>query len=201
MTENQDRDPIPTEPPATEAAGEDQKPQEPAIDPAQLELAMKYFRPQQNIGVGAAAGFVAAVIGAVLWAVITVATGWQIGFMAIGVGFLVGLTMRAAGKGIDPYFGYVGGALALIGCLLGNFFTACWMLADFQAVSVFSVLGEMTPAAAFDLMSVTFGIMDLFFYGIAVYQGYKLSFRRFTEDELAAAARDSARPYDIGAGN
>ena len=39
-------------------------------------------------------GLVAMLISAVLWAVITVATQFQIGFMAIGVGLLVGYSVQ-----------------------------------------------------------------------------------------------------------
>jgi hypothetical protein len=38
-------------------------------------------------------------------------------------------------------------------------------------------------------MTANFSPIDLLFYGIAIYEGYKLSFRQVTEDELRAAAR------------
>jgi len=70
---------------------------------------------------------VAAGIGAALWALITVATNYQIGFMALGVGFLVGHSVRAFGKGVDTGFGVLGAVLALAGCLAGKI---CWLRAS-----------------------------------------------------------------------
>jgi hypothetical protein len=35
-----------------------------------------------------------------------------------------------------------------------------------------------------ELMSISFSPMDLLFYGIAVYEGYKFSFRRMTGEEM-----------------
>jgi hypothetical protein len=36
-------------------------------------------------------------------------------------------------------------------------------------------------------MATTFSPMDLLFYGIAVYEGFKLSFRKITHEEIRAA--------------
>jgi hypothetical protein len=36
-------------------------------------------------------------------------------------------------------------------------------------------------------MAITFSPMDLVFYGIAVYEGFKLSFRKVTHEEIQAA--------------
>src|ERR1043165_2131467 len=76
--------------------------------------------PRPNYAVALAAGIAAAVIGGIAWAVITVTTEFQIGYMAIGVGFLVGFAVRL-GHGRDKIFGFTGAILALVGCLMGNF--------------------------------------------------------------------------------
>lgn len=129
---------------------------------------------RQNLGVAVLAGLVAAVIGAVLWAVLTVTTGYQIGFMAVGIGFLVGFAVRL-GHGTTKVFGVLGGTLALLGCLLGNFLSWIGFLARNQEVSVFSVLSA-TDMSLLSAMIEAFGVMDLVFYGIAVYEGYRFSF-------------------------
>src|SRR2546422_8431344 len=74
----------------------------------------------ENLPMGFMAGLVAAAIGAGLWALVTIVTGFQIGWMAVGVGFLVGWAVRVAGKGAHMAFGILGAALALGGCALGN---------------------------------------------------------------------------------
>lgn len=39
-------------------------------------------------------------VSALLWAAITVATGHQIGYMALTAGFIVGFAVRFAGRGM-----------------------------------------------------------------------------------------------------
>ena len=83
-----------------------------------------------NLPLGALAGLGAAIAGAAIWAAITAATEYQIGWMAIGVGFLVGFAVRVVGKGSEASFGVVGAVLALLGCLLGNLLTLAWFAAQ-----------------------------------------------------------------------
>ncbi|MEE9230157.1 MAG: hypothetical protein V3U86_05575, partial [Acidobacteriota bacterium] len=78
------------------------------IDPTRLELILDRLRADQNLVAGVLAGAAGAVAGAGLWAAVTVFTGFQIGWMAVGVGFLVGYLVRLAGKGIDKSFGVAG---------------------------------------------------------------------------------------------
>ena len=79
------------------------------------------LRGEQNLLIALLAGIAAAVVGTIVWAAITVTTGYQIGYMAIAVGFIVGYAVRL-GNGIDKIFGVLGAALALGGCVLGNLF-------------------------------------------------------------------------------
>src|ERR1700761_173761 len=75
---------------------------------------------EQNFSRAIPAGIGAALLGAVAWAVVTVATEMQLGLMAIAVGYLVGRAIRAVGHGVEPKFGYLGAACALLGCVAGN---------------------------------------------------------------------------------
>src|SRR5579859_3907682 len=84
-------------------------------------------------------GLAAALAGAIIWAVITVSLKFQIGFMAVGVGFLVAWAVRTLGKGRDVTYGIIGGSFALIGCLLGNLLSACGFIAVQAAEPVVSV--------------------------------------------------------------
>ena len=133
-----------------------------------------------NLPAAILGGLVAAVAGGLIWAVITVATKFQIGFMAVGVGFLVAWAVRTLGKGHTNVFGVVGGACALLGCLLGNLLSACGFIAADRAESVVSITMKVlaSPSTAASLLQATSNGMDLLFYAIAVYEGYKLSRRR-----------------------
>ncbi len=155
------------------------------IDTTRLELILDRLRADQNLVAGVLAGGLGAVVGAGLWAAVTVFTGYQIGWMAVGIGFLVGYLVRLAGKGIDKSFGVAGALLSLLGCALGNLLTVCGMLARQEGVPFLEVMSNLDAGAVGQLMVHTFSPMDLVFYGIAGYEGYKLSIRKLTEIELA----------------
>lgn len=120
-------------------------------------------------------GTLACFVGAVAWALISVSTGYQIGYMAIGVGILVGIAMRQ-GKGIRPIFGIIGAALALASCILGDFFSIMGSVAKEYELSFMGVLSEVDYGEVISLMVKNMASMTIVFYGIAVYEGYKLSF-------------------------
>jgi len=161
----------------------------PASDPAELQREVARLRGEQNFANGFGAGAVAALIGAVVWAAVTVFTGYQIGWMALGVGILVGLAVRRFGRGVEPRFGILGAGLALFGCLLGNLFAVIGLVAVQEQTSVLAIWGVLEWGAVPGVMAATFSPMDLVFYGIAVYEGYQFSFR-----EIAPATPPGAAP-------
>lgn len=129
----------------------------------------------QNYPLGLIAGIVAGLVGAVLWAVITVATEYQIGYMAIAIGLMVGFSMRFAGKGVKPIFAITGGAIAFLSCVLGNFLSLIGFLANEEGLGYFQVINLIDFSAVPSIMVETFNPMDLLFYGLAIYEGYKFS--------------------------
>ena len=164
---------------------------QPQFDPAMVQMAMRKFQSEQNLIGGALVGLAGALVGAAIWAVITVVVEYQIGWMAVGVGFLVGFAMRAVGKGIDNVFGIVGAILALFGCLLGKLMSLCYLVSAAENMEFFEVLSKLNPEIIVELMTATFSLMDLVFYGIAVYEGYRLSFRQISEADLTQAIKGS----------
>ena len=156
------------------------------IDPFKFQRLIAEVKASQNLPLGFIGGLVAALLGATIWAIVTVVTDYQIGWMAVGIGFLVGLAIRQFGKGIDRIFGIVGAGLALFGCLAGNLLTIAILISQEETVSLVEVLFFLmtTPAVAIELMSLTFSPIDLLFYGIAIYEGYKFSFRQLSKAEL-----------------
>ena len=130
---------------------------------------------EQNLPMGVIAGLAAAAIGAAIWAMITLITNFQIGWMAVGIGFLVGWAVRIAGKGTTTMFGVLGAVLALGGCLAGNLLTGCVVVSRQLEVGVGDVVARLTPAFTLDLMRAMFSPMDLLFYGLAIYEGYRFS--------------------------
>lgn len=168
----------------TEVRDPEPEAEAPTLDPAQVAYLEQRLQSEQNLPLGAIAGAAAALVGAAAWAGITVATGYQIGFMAIGVGFLVGFAVRIAGRGVSTPFGVIGAVLALAGCALGNLLAVTAIVAAANDVSLLEALPQLDFPLVRELMVATFGYMDLLFYGIAVYEGYRLSFRELGAGEV-----------------
>ena len=68
------------------------------------------------------------------------------------------------------------------------------IIAGNDGVPLLEALPQLTPALAWDLMVAFFGPMDLLFYAIAVYEGYKLSFRQISQQELGEMLAGSTGP-------
>jgi len=154
------------------------------IDPLKVKQFIQQLKDNQNLGLGILGGLGGAAIGAAIWAGVTAATHFQIGWMAIGVGFLVGYGVRKLGQGIDSRFGVAGAILALLGCMAGNLLAVCIMVSSDQNIPFFDLLSRLDPNVCYAVMKETFHVMDILFYGIAIYEGYKFSIRRVTEEEL-----------------
>ncbi|MCZ6905376.1 MAG: hypothetical protein O7F56_06900 [Acidobacteria bacterium] len=182
-TQADQSDPLPEE----LKEGNEEEPVE--IDEMKLNQLIERRKDEQSLGGGVVAGIVAAALGAAIWAGITVALERQIGFMAIGIGFLVGFAVRKFGKGMDSVFGVAGGALAVLGCLAGNLLTSCIFIAQAQEMPVLVILSQINPAIAVEIMRLTFSPIDVLFYAFAVYYGYKLSFHPLTGEELATVVK------------
>lgn len=167
-----------------ESASESESLESPALDPSQLLYLQQKLESEQNLVLGAVGGLAASLLGAAAWAGITVATGYQIGFMAIGIGFLVGFAVRTLGKGVTSVFGVVGAAFSLLGCALGNLLAVTALVAQNDGVAFLDAVSQLNPSLIQDLMVAFFNPMDALFYGIALYYGYKLAFRELSGEEL-----------------
>ena len=159
------------------------------IDQVKFQMVLQEIKDNQNLLFGVIGGSVAAAIGAAVWAVITALTNFQIGWMAVGVGFLVGYAVRICGKGIDKSFGVAGATLSLLGCLAGNLLTVCIAVSRHQHIPFLQILSRLNPEIVVGLLKATFNPMDALFYGIAVYEGYRFSFRRISKEELSNSTK------------
>ena len=134
-------------------------------------------------------GLAASLLGAVLWAVVTVAAKFQIGFMAVGMGVLVGFTFRYLGQGGTLSFGVLGAAVSLFGCLLGNLFSQVgfYAIESWQSlIDAWTYLDFMQIPSA---LVESFHPLDALFYVIALYEGYRFSVNK--PKELIAKTTES----------
>ena len=137
---------------------------------------------EENLPKGMLYAVIACIAGAAAWGLVSVSTGYQIGYMAIGIGFLVGFAMRQ-GKGIRPIFGIIGAVLVLISCVLGDFFSIVGYIARDYGMAYTDVLYQADYAEIFSWMVENLASMTILFYGFAVYEGYKFSFRPQNQPE------------------
>jgi hypothetical protein len=122
---------------------------------------------------GGFAGLAAAMIGAIVWAIVTVTTNYQIGWMALGVGALVGFALRIGNGG--KAFGVLAGLLALFGCVLGNYFSLIAFASAKEHVGFFTMLNNADSAKVTSALWDDFWSASILFYAIAVYEAYKFS--------------------------
>ena len=89
---------------------------------------------EQNLPRACLAGLCAGIVGALIWAAIGLATGYEVRFMAIAVGIFVGYSVRLAGKGITAPYGVVGVAMTVVGCGLGNLLSVATVISGEQGL-------------------------------------------------------------------
>lgn len=161
--------------------GEPAKPAQVAPATPALPTITQQHLDEQNWQKGMTAGLIAAIAGAAVWAAATYFTETQIGWLAIGVGALVGFAVRKCGQGVEKRFGFLGAGLALGGVLLGNIFAVIAFAAKQLGVGFFTMLGQFDWGRAPSILGSFMGPIDFLFYAIALYEGYKLSFRQIEQ--------------------
>ena len=136
--------------------------------------AIEQIDDQPNLLMGLIGGGIAMLVSAIVWGAITYFTEYQIGWMAIGVGFLVGIAVKFFGRGKSVIFGISSAVLALVGCILGNLIFYSGVIAREESASFLQVffLLLLSPAAAIDVFTIAFGFMDILFYSLAAYAGF-----------------------------
>ena len=142
-----------------------------------------------------AAGLLAALVGAVAWAVLVEVSGYKIGFAAVGIGWLVGQAM-AMTAGRSRLLAPAGAVLALLGCLLGDAFADANEVSKVVGVDMLTVLRRMAtdPALTAEIFKAGFSAMDLLFWAIAAFEGYRLTARAVARrnQQAAPAPQDQA---------
>ena len=128
-----------------------------------------------NLPLGILAGVGASIVGALIWMGITVLSGLHIGYVALGVGALVGFAVRWAGRGHTPVFGVIGAVLTLVGILVGELLTLVQLAANGEGSSFFAVLPHLDLGKGLGAILTNSSPITYFIYAIGVYEGYKLS--------------------------
>jgi hypothetical protein len=131
----------------------------------------------ENLFLGILAGVVAAIVGALIWMGITVATGYEVGYVAIGIGALVGMAIRFAGNGTSIIYGIMGALLTFLSCLTGETLAELQSLTSPQ-VSFMDVLSHSDLSALVTHIVTSASPITYIIYGIGIFEGFKLSVRK-----------------------
>jgi hypothetical protein len=130
--------------------------------------------------IAALAGLVAAVGGGVVWGLIVRWSGYEVGFVAWGIGFLVGTAVVLGARGSRglPYQA-VAVVLALLGILIGKYLGFAWALADALEEGGFldaevPVFSRATWDAFIDARSEVWSAFDALWIGLAVVTAFRI---------------------------
>jgi hypothetical protein len=164
---------------ASESVGQAEEPTA-CLEPDQFD----HLKSEQNLMGGILGGFIGAIVGAALWAVVTAITKYQIGYMAIGVGFITGFMVKKLGQGVEKHFGFIGAAWSLVGCFVGNITAILIMISNDASIPFMAILPQLNIDVIIEITKETFDPRDLLFYGIALYEGYRFSF--LTANEISS---------------
>ena len=91
------------------------------------------------------AGLLATLAFAMLWLIVTAATGRILPFLAAVSGLPIGYAVQRAGRGLDWRFPLLAGALALAGALVGNVLIAANTTAAEFGTDLWRIIGNVTP--------------------------------------------------------
>jgi hypothetical protein len=125
--------------------------------------------------VAAVAGLVAALAGGAAWAVTVHITHWNIGYLAFGIGYVVGKAVHlASGKRRGPALQWLAAILGGIGVVAGKIGIVAWEIVDFlqtngEAVTLPRVL-QLIQENARDFASP----FDLVWIGFAAYAAWRM---------------------------
>ncbi len=130
-------------------------------------------------------GFLAAILGACLWTVVSILTEYQIGYMAVGLGVLVGYAVQFFGAGIELRFRILAGVLALLSCVVGNLLTQFGFYAYQESYSLFGAMSQFALTDYPTILLENLSPIDFLFYALAASAGFKFALRKPTLGETA----------------
>lgn len=128
------------------------------------------------------AGLAAAIVGGIVWALIVVQTGYEIGFAAVGIGVLAGFAVVFATHGRKGVPLQVTAVLAsVLGIVLGKYFSYVWEFKDAvreafgdEAADQVSVFDSDLVRFFFEDADQIFGFYDLLWVAFAVYAAWRI---------------------------
>ena len=139
-----------------------------------------------------AAGLVAAVVGGVAWGLIVKWTDYEVGVVAWGIGFLVGLAVVTVARTRGLVLQVVAVLCALLGILIGKYLSFVWSLQELAKEDgvALPVLSMDTIDLFRDNLGFVFDWIDLLWVGLAVVSAW-----RALQPERRSPHNQPTRPY------
>jgi hypothetical protein len=142
----------------------------------------------------AAAGLAAAIVGGVVWALIVRWTEYEIGFVAWGIGFLVGTAVAfGAGGARGVPLQVLAVVLALAGIVIGKYLSFVWVIQDELPGIDLPVFSTDTINIWWDARRDVWGGWDLLWVGLAVVTAFRIP-QREREEPVEPSAPAPAPP-------
>lgn len=132
-------------------------------------------QPQQGQGsitTAVAAGLGVAIVGSVLWGIISYATQHQFSLLALVIGLCVGTVMARVSRVRNPALAIASAAIAVLGCALGSLVAEILVF-----VRLGAPLGNVlsNPHIVFHYYPKAVGGLGFVFWAIAALYGYRVA--------------------------
>jgi hypothetical protein len=134
-------------------------------------------RSHGNFVLAVIAGTVVALVGAVVWLCVGLATGWQVGPLALPLGLAVGWSIGASGRGTHFVYGVMGIIFTGLACLAGQILLAI-VMATTSNLDLFSVIDHLQIDQLIVAIIGQISPMMAAIYAVSAFVAYKLSFRK-----------------------
>ena len=149
----------------------------------------KRLSDAQSVRNAIVAGLIAVIIFSLLWVVLTEITNQVFPWFTVVLGFMLGHSVRMAGRGTDWRFPLIAAVLAIGGALFANIVVAASVTAEefgTSALHILQAVTSMTWAVFFDEVLT---IADAFFAVIGAGLAAFYASRRLTRSEYLALRR------------
>jgi hypothetical protein len=133
-----------------------------------------------NLLMAAVVGTVAALVAGVAWSLFSVFTGYQIGYVAIGVGFLIGYAVIwGSGKKRGAPLQLISAGITVVTLLVSQYFLVLYYARKYAIEHAAEIPGYQgqwffVPLFHPDVLKAMFSPMGLLIWGIGIFFAYSL---------------------------